>query len=109
MTSENRAMERTGVKASHAFALAVVLGVGLVAAREAHADRRIFGFTYPYMTLPKGGFEIEHYLDASFAETDDPDRADVVETDLMPSASASRGTGSSTRPSTASSSTAATA
>src|SRR5262245_11730495 len=30
---------------------------------HATADRKIFGFTYPYMTLPKGAREIEYYLD----------------------------------------------
>jgi hypothetical protein len=30
---------------------------------RARADRRIFGYTYPYMTLPRGSFEMEHYLD----------------------------------------------
>ena len=39
----------------------------------ASADRRIFGRTYPYMTLPKGGFETELYLDADIKRTDDPD------------------------------------
>ena len=40
---------------------------------EARADRRIFGFTYPYQTLPKGTLEIEHYLDAGINGWDNPD------------------------------------
>ncbi len=39
---------------------------------EAKADRRIFGYTYPYMTLPKGAFELEHYLDMDLNGWDDP-------------------------------------
>ncbi|RJO66184.1 MAG: hypothetical protein C4523_13985 [Myxococcales bacterium] len=39
---------------------------------EANADRRIFGYTYPYMTLPEGAFEIEHYLDMGLNGWDDP-------------------------------------
>lgn len=35
----------------------------LAASGPARADRRIFAYTYPYMTLPQGSFEIEHYLD----------------------------------------------
>jgi len=42
----------------------------------ARADRRAFPYTYGYMTLPKGGFEIEHYLDAKIARFDNPDTAD---------------------------------
>ena len=53
-------------------ALALVALATLLLAGEARADRRIFGYTYPYMTLPRGGFEIEHYLDARFREMDDP-------------------------------------
>lgn len=53
--------------------LAIVLVAVVVGATgRAEADRRIFGYTYPYMTLPQGGFEIEHYLDARFQELDDP-------------------------------------
>jgi len=39
---------------------------------EARADRRIFGWTYPYMTLPEGVLELEHYLDAKFNDYDNP-------------------------------------
>ena len=28
----------------------------LAVAHPAHADRRIFAYTYPYMTLPQGSF-----------------------------------------------------
>lgn len=55
-----------------AAALAATLG----APTEAEADRRIFAYTYPYMTLPQGGFEIEHYLDAWFDRMDDPATVD---------------------------------
>jgi hypothetical protein len=36
------------------------------------ADRRIFGYTYPYQTLPKGMLELEHYLDLGLAGWDNP-------------------------------------
>ncbi|MBI5526580.1 MAG: hypothetical protein HY897_09610 [Deltaproteobacteria bacterium] len=53
--------------------LAAFLALAVLApSPDARADRRIFGFTYPYMTLPRGGFEIEHYLDAGLARPDDP-------------------------------------
>ena len=55
-----------------ATGLAVATAVALFAPGEARADRRIFGYIYPYMTLPRGGFEIEHYLDARFRQMDDP-------------------------------------
>lgn len=62
-------------------ALTVVLcGTG----RDARADRRIFGFTYPYMTQPKGGFEIEYYLDAEIDRVDDPATVDVLENGFRP-------------------------
>ena len=50
----------------------------------ASADRRIFGKTYPYMTLPKGGFEVEHYLDADVRRVDDPDTW-LIENGFRPS------------------------
>lgn len=37
----------------------------------AQADRKIFGFVYPYMTLPKGGLELEYYLDMGLNGWDD--------------------------------------
>jgi len=43
------------------------------ATSTAQADRRIFPYTYPYMTLPEGGLEIEHYLEAGYMEMDNPD------------------------------------
>jgi len=39
---------------------------------EAHADRRIFAYTYSYQTLPKGELELEYYLDAGINGWDDP-------------------------------------
>jgi hypothetical protein len=44
----------------------------LAAARPARADRRIFAYTYPYMTLPQGSFELEHYLDLGLNNWDNP-------------------------------------
>ncbi len=41
-------------------------------ADTALADRRIFTYTYPYMTLPEGGMELEHYLEAGYMEMDNP-------------------------------------
>jgi len=67
-------VKRTAIFAS---ALASALGV----ASPAHADRRIFAFTYPYMTLPKGSFEMEHYLDLGLNNWDNPTTPDVVERD----------------------------
>ena len=54
---------------SQAILVLALLSIPLVAS----ADRRIFGKTYPYMTLPKGGFEIETYIDADLRRVDDPD------------------------------------
>jgi len=56
-------------------ALSGLLTLVLVAP-TAHADRRTFAFTYGYMTLPKGGFEAEHYVDAKIARRDDPSTPD---------------------------------
>jgi hypothetical protein len=64
--------------------LGLVLGALVVAPDVAHADRRIFGWSYPYMTLPAGGFELEHYLDAAFSEADDPGTTEVEDA-LRPS------------------------
>ena len=55
-----------------------VMGL-LLLAGDARADRRVFGFSYPYQTLPQGGFEIEHYLDAGLDRFDDPSTDTVVE------------------------------
>lgn len=53
--------------------VAVVLGaVVALAVPAAQADRRILGYSYPYMTLPKGGTEFEHYVDAYLSKVDDP-------------------------------------
>jgi hypothetical protein len=54
------------------WAALAALIVAAAAATDARADRRAFPYTYGYMTLPKGGFEIEHYLDAKIARFDDP-------------------------------------
>jgi hypothetical protein len=43
----------------------------LILGQEASADRRIFGYTYPYQTLPQGSRELEHYLDMGFNDWDD--------------------------------------
>jgi len=45
------------------FSICTVLLVALALPLAARADRRIFAYTYPYMTLPKGSLEMEHYLD----------------------------------------------
>lgn len=50
----------------------IVLAAMSALASEARADRRIFAFTYPYMTLPKGSFELEHYLDLGLNNWDNP-------------------------------------
>jgi hypothetical protein len=51
---------------------ASALACALALASPARADRRIFAFTYPYMTLPKGSFELEHYLDLGLNNWDNP-------------------------------------
>ena len=43
------------------------------------ADRRIFGYTYPYMTLPKGTLELEHYLDIGLNKWDNSATPDLEE------------------------------
>ena len=53
------------------FILLFLLPMLLVAA-EAKADRRIFGYVYPALTLPQGGLELEHYADLGLAGWDDP-------------------------------------
>ena len=63
----------------------VILGLALLLIPStSSADRRIFAKTYPYMTLPKGGFEIEHYLDADLRRVDDPD-THLIENGYRPS------------------------
>ncbi len=59
---------------------AMFLVVFVMMAGEARADRRIFGWTYPYMTLPQGVLELEHYLDIKLNGYDDPS-TDKVERD----------------------------
>lgn len=58
------------------FAL-VALAAIATCVPEASADRRVFGWTYPYMTLPEGTLELEHYLDLGLNEWDDPDTPEV--------------------------------
>jgi len=55
----------------------IVLAAASALASEARADRRIFAFTYPYMTLPKDSFELEHYLDLGLGGWDNPATPDV--------------------------------
>ncbi len=55
------AEDSTDMRTLTAFLAFAFLVVGL--SNESRADRRIFGFTYSYPTLPKGSREIEHYLD----------------------------------------------
>ena len=58
-------------------AVIIALAGSLLLAGPARADRRIFAFTYPYMTLPGGSFELEHYLDLGLQGWDDPATATV--------------------------------
>ncbi len=44
---------------------------------SARADRRIFGYTYPYQMLPEGTLELEHYLDAGLNGWDDPNTLEI--------------------------------
>lgn len=55
----------------------------ILSAADARADRRIFARSYPYMTLPKGGFEIEHYLDVGLKREDNAD-TERIESKFMP-------------------------
>lgn len=58
------------MKARMVFMAAMVAAMGWTNA--ARADRRIFAYTYPYMTLPQGSFELEHYLDLGLQGWDNP-------------------------------------
>jgi len=86
---QNSAVQRPSAPASASDGHGIPLHLGRIAgaaaalalaclawAPPARADRRIFGYTYPYMTLPEGGFEIEHYLDAYVERLDDPATVD---------------------------------
>jgi hypothetical protein len=55
----------------------LALATTLFIAAPAQADRRIFGYVYPYQTLPKGGMELEHYLDLGLAAWDNPATTEV--------------------------------
>jgi hypothetical protein len=50
----------------------IVLAAASTVTGVAHADRRIFAYTYPYMTLPKDSLELEHYLDLGLNNWDNP-------------------------------------
>jgi hypothetical protein len=63
------------------LSLFLSLFLPMLVAGPALADRRIFAYTYPYMTLPQGSFEIEHYLDLGL-------RGPTVAWDGEPSANA---------------------
>lgn len=52
--------------------LAALLGAASALPRQARADRRIFAHTYPYMTLPRDSFEMEHYIDLGLNNWDNP-------------------------------------
>jgi hypothetical protein len=58
------------------LALAVLVAT-LAASGPARADRRIFTYSYPYMTLPKGSFEMEHYLDLGLNNWDNPATSEI--------------------------------
>jgi hypothetical protein len=53
---------------------AIILAALVAAAwpSNARADRRIFAYSYPYMTLPQGTLELEHYLDLGLNNWDNP-------------------------------------
>jgi hypothetical protein len=53
-----------------AVVLAAVVAVAWPS--TARADRRIFTYSYPYMTLPQGTLELEHYLDLGLNNWDNP-------------------------------------
>ncbi len=65
-----------------ALMVSAIFGGTLLAGQEARADRRIFAYSYPYMTLPEGSMEMEHYLDSKWVATDDPATLDIAEDDL---------------------------
>ena len=54
----------------------VLMGFAFASVGEARADRKGFAWTYPYMTLPEGSLELEHYLDVKLNDWDDPDAAE---------------------------------
>ncbi len=51
--------------------VSAIVAISMISS-SVQADRRIFGYTYPYQTLPKGTLELEHYLDMGFNTWDDP-------------------------------------
>jgi hypothetical protein len=78
---KRKSTQTTSPKRNHRWFLAIAgaMLTLLVLAPSAHADRKIFAYAYPYMTLPKGAFEMEHYLDAKFEKIDDPDTVEKDE------------------------------
>src|SRR3989338_9599116 len=50
------------MKAIRLFALMAGLLMTLMTARNSFADRRSYVWTYEYMTMPKGMWEVEYYL-----------------------------------------------
>lgn len=61
------------------FMIATLAGI-LAFPTIGKADRRIFGYTYPYQTLPKGMLELEHYLDLGLAGWDNPTTLTIEDT-----------------------------
>jgi hypothetical protein len=55
----------------------ILLSLTLGLPGKARADRRIFAFTYPHMTLPQGTLELEHYLDLGLNNWDNPATPEV--------------------------------
>lgn len=53
--------------------VALISTLATLVSVEGRADRRIFGYTYPYQTLPQGTLELEHYLDAGMNGWENPD------------------------------------
>lgn len=53
--------------------VALICTLATLVSAEGRADRHIFGYTYPYQTLPQGTLELEHYLDAGINDWENPD------------------------------------
>jgi hypothetical protein len=58
--------------------LATLAGMGL-SIEAARADRRGYVWTYEYVTMPKGEFEIEYYLTAKVPDSGDYDKKNTWE------------------------------
>lgn len=77
-------MNNTTPNVRQALLIAIAaVTIAIAFSQPASADRRIFPFSYPYMTLPKGGMELEHYLTANVIEADDPSTL-IVEDGVEP-------------------------